>query len=56
MDISNRINSNNTREFFAEAFDYFVNYRHNENKMKIMQEATPKTYEMMLKAEENNWN
>ena len=46
----------NTREFFAEAFDYFVNYRHNENKMKIMQEATPKTYEMMLKAEENNWN
>ena len=45
----------NKSEYFAEAFDYWISFRDNTDKMNRFKESNPKTYELFETLESNNW-
>ena len=42
----------NSREYFAEFFEYWINWDNNEMRMKALEEAAPETYAYFLTLEE----
>lgn len=45
----------NSKEYFAEAFDYWVVYQNSPNKLTSLQKAAPKTYAFLLELESGGW-
>ena len=45
----------NAKEYFAEAFAYWVVYQDSPNKLASLQKAAPKTYTYLLELESNGW-
>ena len=45
----------NENEYFAEAFDYWINWSDNSGKMKELKDAAPETYEFFRQLSVNNW-
>ena len=46
----------NDKEYFAEVFDYWINWSDNSGKMNALKEAAPETYEFFRNLALNNWN
>lgn len=42
-------------EYFAEFFEYWINWSGNEEKMRVLEEAAPKTYSYFFALEESGW-
>ena len=45
----------NAKEYFAEAFDYWIVYQDNANKLAGLQKAAPLTYAYLLQLESAGW-
>lgn len=45
----------NMREYFAEAFDYWITWSANSAKMKALADAAPETYEFFNSLSNNDW-
>lgn len=46
----------NSREYFAEYFDYYISAKTDNKKLEFLKESTPQTFEYFKVLEENNWN
>ena len=46
----------NSREYFAEYFDYYISAKMNNERLEFLKESTPQTFEYFRVLEENNWN
>lgn len=42
-------------EYFAQYFKYWINNRDDTQKMKLLQDKTPDTYELFIELENNGW-
>ena len=45
----------NSREYFAEFFEYWIDWSENEDRMRPLADAAPETFAYFLKLEELGW-
>ena len=45
----------NSKEYFAEFFEYWINWNGHESRMRFLQEAAPDTYSYFLALESGGW-
>ena len=45
----------NSKEYFAEFFEYWINWSGHESRMRTLQEVAPDTYSYFLALESGGW-
>ena len=55
-DVLGNYSTTDSLEYFAEFFEYWINWSGNEERMRVLEEAAPETYAYFLKLESNGWS
>lgn len=55
-DVLGNYSTTNSSEFFAEFFEYWINWSGSEKRMSVLEEAAPKTYAYFLSLETGGWS